>query len=83
MAPLGIMQQPVKGLPAYITMARIGLSLAREMGRHFDPRGIQYGITLSAEAKPFYAALQNNFETNASLNMTKSLGQQRITFAVN
>lgn len=78
-----MVKQPVKESLGYITMSRIGLSLAREIGRHFDPVGIQYGMSLSSESKPSYDALRNVMENDFLFNDGKIIGHQSVVFKVN
>ncbi|KAK4880218.1 hypothetical protein RN001_008364 [Aquatica leii] len=83
MAPLGMMKEAVRGYPGYITMSRIGLSLAREIGRHFDPVGIQNDMTLTPASKRIYdemvAAAKNDYLLKAT---NKQVKNQKVSFEV-
>ncbi|KAF5298409.1 hypothetical protein FQR65_LT01187 [Abscondita terminalis] len=83
MAPLGMMKGPVKGYPRYITMSRIGLSLAREIGHHFDPVGIQNDMVLSPESKQVYDEMVDVALNDNLLQATnKKFKTQNVLFNV-
>ncbi|KAK4880219.1 hypothetical protein RN001_008365 [Aquatica leii] len=83
MAPLGMMKEVARGYPGYITMSRIGMSLAREIGHHFDPVGIQNDMTLTPAPKRIYdemVAVLNNDHVLKATN--KKVKNQKVSFHV-
>ncbi|KAK5646634.1 hypothetical protein RI129_005098 [Pyrocoelia pectoralis] len=83
MVPLGMMSGPLRGTPGYITMSRTGLSLAREIGRHFDPVGIQNDMRLTPSSKATYDAMVEHMKQDLLLKATaKTLKNQKVSFQV-
>lgn len=65
-------------VPNYILMTRVGIHLAQEIGKHFDPLGINANLQLSEDGKIAY---KDNFMGGTPLYKTGTVNQQEVKFS--
>ncbi|RZC34171.1 endothelin-converting enzyme-like 1 [Asbolus verrucosus] len=78
--PVGLMHKASADLPNYVSMARIGFEIARQITRHFDPVGIKYKIHLSPSSKQAYLDFVQSYDDVKSLFSSRILQHKNISF---
>nr|XP_008194030.2 PREDICTED: LOW QUALITY PROTEIN: neprilysin-2 [Tribolium castaneum] len=81
--PLGLMRKAPQGLPDYLTMTRVGFSLARQIARHFDPTGMTYGVKLKSFSKSTYSEFVETMKNLMDYSSPRLFEGRNISFSLN
>lgn len=76
-----ILQTP-KNIPRYISLATVGYTVAKEMGRHFDSAGIQYDLKLARDSAASYKAMERCHVDKYSMSMSHQSGSKIYSYEV-
>lgn len=81
--PIGFANGMSSNFPSYILMAKIGIHLAKEIGRHFDGLGIKQNMKLNTDEQQFYDRFFSDTVDAISFRMSRTWDGQNVTFMVN
>ncbi|KAL3282086.1 hypothetical protein HHI36_005285 [Cryptolaemus montrouzieri] len=81
--PYGLVKKVAKELPAYITMAQVGFSLAKIIGHAVDPIGIRYKIQLNEDANSSYINFAEQTRDMVVLSNPIHFREREFSFTLN